>query len=435
MSVEIENRRPAASAAVSPREPLPVPLRPGWRSADILRAAALVMGLWLFLKLLWVAYPLLFTAFLGVLFGLVVARGAERLNRFGIPRGLGSALIVLGFVGLLVGLGFWMGPTLRDQLGELRTAVPQSLDKIEGWVGRHQDGLIGQMLPMSPTPPTTPTTPTPSAAPAPAEPASGQAAKQAPPAAGQPASPTPEAPPDDTGQPGGQPSGQLSKLPETLSGQLGAVSRYLFSFLSSTVAVLAGILLILFTALYVGSAPDLYHRGLLHLIPRGARPRAAQVLQAIGMTLRNWLRAQLIAMAVIGLVTAIGLWALDVKAALALGLIAGLLEFIPLVGPWLSAVPAVAMAFLDSPQKALFVVLLYVGIQFLENHLLIPMVMQEGVDLPPVLTLIGLALMGVVFGFLGMLIAVPFLAAVMTAIKLLYVEDVVGDQVKTVLDT
>jgi predicted PurR-regulated permease PerM len=426
--MEIETRRPGVPAAAPLKTAAPVPQRPGWRSADILRAAALVMGLWFFVKLLWVAYPLLFTAFLGVLFGLVVARGAERLNRFGVPRGLGSALIVLGFVGLLVGLGFWMGPTLRDQLGELRTAVPQSLDKIEGWVGRHQDGLIGQMLPMSPTPPT------PSAAPAPAEPASGQATKQAPPA-GQPATPTPEAPPDDTGQAGGQPSGQLSKLPETLSGQLGAVSRYLFSFLSSTVAVLAGILLILFTALYVGSAPDLYHRGLLHLIPRSARPRAAQVLQAIGMTLRNWLRAQLIAMAVIGLVTAIGLWALDVKAALALGLIAGLLEFIPLVGPWLSAVPAVAMAFLDSPQKALFVVLLYVGIQFLENHLLIPMVMQEGVDLPPVLTLIGLALMGVVFGFLGMLIAVPFLAAVMTAIKLLYVEDVVGDQVKTVLDT
>jgi predicted PurR-regulated permease PerM len=62
------------------------------------------------------------------------------------------------------------------------------------------------------------------------------------------------------------------------------------------------------------------------------------------------------------------------------------------------------------------------------------MVMQEGVDLPPILTLIGLALMSVVFGFLGTLVAVPLLAAVMTAVKLLYVEDVVGDQVETVLD-
>jgi predicted PurR-regulated permease PerM len=343
----------------------------------------------------------------------VVARGADLLQRFRVPRGLGAALIVFGFIGLLVGLGFWTGPTLRDQLTELRTAVPQALDKIEGWLGRHQDGLIGQVLPMEPESP----------APATAQPAE-------PATAGPPAPPRPEAP---SGAPDA-PSGGLPGLSGNLSGQLGAISRYLFSFLSSTAAVFTGILLILFTAIYIGSAPDLYRRGFLHLIPHSSRPRAGEVLDAVGLTLRRWLRAQLIAMAVIGVVTTLGLWALDVKAALALGLIAGLLEFIPLVGPWLSAVPAVAMAFLDSPQKALFVVLLYVGIQFLENHLLIPMVMQEGVDLPPVLTLIGLALMGVVFGFLGMLIAVPLLAAVMTAVKLLYVEDVVGDEAATALD-
>ena len=394
--MDVETRRPIVSVAAPVRRtPPPEPLRPGWRTVDILRAAALVLGLWLFLRLLWLTYPLLFTAFLGILFGLVVARGADVLQRFRIPRGLGAAGIVLGFLGLLVGLGFWTGPTLRDQLMELRTAVPQSIDKIEAWLGRHQDGLIGQMLPMEP----------------------GAAA---------------EKPPADTGT---QPSGQISNLPDTLSGQLGAITRYLFSFLSSTVAVITGILLILFISIYIGSAPDLYRRGLLHLIPHRARPRSEEVLDAVGLTLRRWLRAQLIAMAVIGLVTTLGLWALDVKAALALGIIAGLFEFIPLVGPWLSAVPAVAMAFLDSPQKALFVVLLYVGIQFVENHLLIPIIMQEGVDLPPVLTLLGLALMGVVFGFLGMLVAVPLLAAVMTAIKLLYVEGVVGDGVETVLDS
>jgi predicted PurR-regulated permease PerM len=164
------------------------------------------------------------------------------------------------------------------------------------------------------------------------------------------------------------------------------------------------------------------------------RGRADEVLKAIGLTLRKWLITQLVAMVVIGVVTTITLTLLGIKAALPLGIIAGLLEFIPMAGPILSGIPAVAMGFLDSPQKALFVTLAYVGIQFFENHFLIPILMKEGVDLPPVLTLIGLAVMGVVFGFLGVLVAVPLLAAVMVAVKLLYVEDVVGDDVETVLD-
>ena len=102
---------------------------------------------------------------------------------------------------------------------------------------------------------------------------------------------------------------------------------------------------------------------------------------------------------------------------------------------WDPAIPAVAMGFIDSPQKALFVAIAYIAIQQLENHVLIPVLMREGLDLPPLLTVLGLALMGIVFGFLGMLVAVPLLAAIVVAIKLLYVEDVMGDDVKTVLDS
>jgi predicted PurR-regulated permease PerM len=254
----------------------------------------------------------------------------------------------------------------------------------------HRDGLLGQFIP--------------------ATPGAGQPAAAAP---GAPAVPA-KAPPEGL---------------NGLSGQLGAVTRYLFSFLSSTVAVLGGLLLILFTAIYIGAEPDLYYKGLLHLFPHDARPRAAEVLGAIGVSLRKWLVAQLIMMASIGVATAIGLSLLGVKAALALGLIAGLLEFIPMLGPILSAVPGIAMAFLDSPQKALFVVLVYWAVQFLEGHILAPLLMKRGVDLPPVVTLIGLSLMAIVFGFLGMMVAVPVLAAVMVAIKMLYVEDVVGDDV------
>jgi predicted PurR-regulated permease PerM len=387
----------------------------GWQSLDVLRAAALVIGLYLLLQLLWLAHDLFFITFLGILFGLAVGRGADFLQRLRIPRGVGAALVVLGFLGVIFGLGAWAAPTLRAQTGELRTLLPQALNRVETWIDQHQDGFLGQIMPTA----------------APGQEA-GVAAPpgQSPvPGAEGPARPTPTRPPGE-----GRSRGALRGLPKDFSGQLGAATRYLFSFLSSTVAVVAGLLLILFTSIYIGAEPDLYYKGLLHLFPHQARPRAAEVLAAISSTLRKWLLAQLIMMVTIGVIDAVGLSLLGVKAALALGLIAGLLEFIPMLGPILSAVPAIAMAFLDSPQKALFVALLCWAVQFLEGHILAPLLMKRGVDLPPVVTLIGLSLMALVFGFLGMMVAVPILAVVMVTIKMLYVEDVVGDDIQ-VLDS
>ena len=172
----------------------------------------------------------------------------------------------------------------------------------------------------------------------------------------------------------------------------------------------------------------------MHLFPHRMRARAGDVLSAMATVLRRWLVTQLIAMLVIGVVTTTALLILRVKAAFALGLIAGLLEFIPTVGPILSAVPAVAMGFLDSPEKAFTIGIVYIGIQFLENHLLIPLLMKGGVDVPPVLTILGQALMTLLFGFLGLMVAVPMLAATMVAVKMLYVERVVGDEVAVVTE-
>jgi predicted PurR-regulated permease PerM len=165
----------------------------------------------------------------------------------------------------------------------------------------------------------------------------------------------------------------------------------------------------------------------MHLFPHGARARAGVVLTRVATVLRKWLVTQLIAMVVIGVVSTLTLLVLGVKAAVALGVIAGLLEFVPTVGPILAAVPAIAMGFLDSPEKALTVGLAYLVIQQLEGHVLIPMLMKEGMDLPPALTIVAQAVMALLFGFLGLMVAVPLLAVVIVPIKLLYVEGVVGD--------
>ena len=118
----------------------------GWRSKDVLRASALVVGFYLVLKLLWVGHELFLVVFLGTLFGLAVAAAVDRLERFRIPRGIGAALVVVGFLGLLFGFGAWMAPTIKQQSRELRAKLPEAVDKAESWLNSHQGGLIGMML-------------------------------------------------------------------------------------------------------------------------------------------------------------------------------------------------------------------------------------------------------------------------------------------------
>lgn len=438
----------------------------GWRSSDVLRTAALVIAFYLALRLLWFAQHLVIVTFLGVLFGLAVSAGVDRLERWRIPRGVSAAVIVFGFVGLLGLFGAWMAPTLREQSKELRTKLPEAIDKIEAWAEKRQSGLLGMFLGEGRlTPPGSGGASPQEAAAQPGSRASTATQPAATPAApDSPAAPTGD-PASDTGGPRGTrdaisglastvAAGATGSLPGADAGQpeegasrdaqggglrgrvvegMGSARRYLFSFITSTFAVLGGVLFVLVMAIYVAAQPRLYHDGLMHLFPRPARRRAGEVLTAVATALRKWLLTQLIAMTVIGVVTTGVLMALGVPAAVPLGILAGLLEFIPMIGPIMSAVPAVAMGFVDSPEKALWVAVAYTAIQFAENHLLIPILMKEGVDIPPALTIIAIALMGLVFGFLGMLVAVPMLAAVMVVVKMLYVEDVVGDQV-TVLE-
>jgi predicted PurR-regulated permease PerM len=398
----------------------------GWRTADVMRAAAAVIGMYILVQLIWFANALLLTTFLAVLFGLAVAAGVDRLERLRIPRGLGAAMIVLSFFGLLVLLGLWMAPTLREQGAELRRRLPEAVDRVQDWVNRRQ-GFMSFLLRPATTGAATAGATGAAAAPGATPPTPAQGAGAA------PAPAPPPRPQTDTGTGAAGPPSATETLGRRLGGQMGGVVRYLFPFLQSTLAAVAGLLLIIFLAIYIAADPDLYHRGLMHLFPRPARKRAGEIFSAMATVLRKWLVTQLIAMAVIGAVTTVVLLSLKVKAALALGVIAGLLEFIPTIGPTLSAVPAVAMGFLDSPEKALYIVVAYVGIQFLENHILIPMLMKGGIDLPPALTILSQALATMLFGFLGLMVAVPLLAAVMVAVKMLYVEDVVGDQI-TVLD-
>ena len=412
----------------------------GWQSKDVLRTAALIVAIYVVLRMLWVAHELFFVVFLGTLFGLAVASAVDRLERFRIPRGIGAAMVVIGFLGVLTGFGAWMAPTLKQQSRELRAKLPEAVDKVELWINTHQGGLIGLILgktgPDSTSAAPASATDTTRAGAARREAAAGALSGQdsastsaragiAPPASDSASKRT-----DTVTVKQATPA---SNLKARLSARMGGATHYLFPFISSTLAVFGGVLLMIFLSIYIAAEPSTYRSGMMHLFPHRARARAGEVLAAMAVALRKWLVTQLIAMAVIGSVSTIVLLILKVKAAFALGLLAGLFEFIPTVGPILSAVPAIAMGFLDSPEKALIIAGAYILIQFLENHILIPLLLRGGVDLPPALTVITQALMALVFGFIGLMVAVPLLAAVMVPIKMLYVQDVVGDRME-VLD-
>jgi len=379
----------------------------GWRSRDVVRAAGLVLAMYLALRLLWFANALFLVTFLGVLFAIAISAGVDRLERLRIPRGAGAALIVLSFFAVLFAFGAWLAPTLRAQGAELRQKLPEAVDRAEQWMSRRESGFFGVLLGGG-----SQATSQPSAAPAPSgaatpTPAAGAAA----PSAGN----VPPATPSDS-QSAGAP-----RIHDRIQEKLSGATRYLFPFLTHTAEAIGGFLIVVFLSIYLAADPALYRRGILALLPDRRRAQGSYVMDRIAVVLRKWLVTQLIAMLVIGVVTTIVLLLLGVKAAFALGLLAGLFEFIPTVGPLLSAVPGVAMGFLDSPEKAATVALAYWGIQFLENHVLIPLLMKGGMDLPPALTVITQALLALVFGFLGLMVAVPMLATVMVIVQVLYI--------------
>ncbi len=384
-------------------------------TGDVVRILALATSAFLLIRLVWVAHPLLFLFFLGVLFALPVASAADSLEKRGINRAIGVSIVLTVFCGLLVGGGIFMAPILRSQSTELKERLPEAMDKIDAWLGIHANGFASLLVTSEDIADSVSAVATDTA-----EVLPGRA----------PAAATAEDSitidslyQQDSAAQHRHVVVVGSNLRRELTHQFRGAQHSFLGVLRSTFAVGGGILLVLFVAAYIAADPGLYHGMLLELVPAEKRPHAALTLHRVGATLKQWLSMQLIAMIVIGGVTTIFLFALHVKAALPLGILAGLMKFIPIVGSVFAAIPAIAMGFIDSPHKALVIMVGYVVIQLIENHLLIPVLMKAGINIPPALTLGIQALMSVLFGFLGLLLAVPILAVVMTILRTLNAEE------------
>jgi len=199
-------------------------------------------------------------------------------------------------------------------------------------------------------------------------------------------------------------------------------------FFSTTVGAMSNFFIAILLAIYLAIEPEFYIHGFTKLFPVKQRDRVREVLGAIGETLGRWLIGKVASMLFIGILTWIGLSILGVPLALTLGLLAGLLSFIPNFGPILSAVPALLLAFIESPIMAVYVLGLFIGVQIIESNIVTPLIERETVELPPALTVVSQLSLAVLVGGLGLVLATPLLAVIMVMVQMVYIQDVIGDR-------
>lgn len=191
---------------------------------------------------------------------------------------------------------------------------------------------------------------------------------------------------------------------------------------------LAYFILMLFAGIYIAAQPQLYRRGVLRLVPMARRERASTFLDVAASKLQRWLLGQLVVMTVVGVLIGLGLWLLGVRAAFALGLIDGLMTFVPIVGPTLASIPALLMALSQGPMLAVYTLVLFLGVHTIEGNLVTPLVQSHAVSLPPVLTLFAALSFGLLLGPLAVLFAAPLAVLMLVAFRMLYIEDVLGEK-------
>jgi predicted PurR-regulated permease PerM len=337
----------------------------------IAKATLLIIGLWALANGLWLARDVLFIAFFALLVASFLSIFVEPLHRRGISRSISAPLVLLVLFGLFVLLFLLSWPTLREQFGIIQQQLPPAIDRVQAWLERQIAAITGSL--------------------------------------------------------GDTDGGMEEELRLRVSSEFGTLVGGTLPLLNTAIGAITGFVLVIVAGMFIAISPRTYMRGIIVLIPRSRRRRAGEVLPQAGVALMQWMKGTALGMAVVGTISAVGLTLIGVPAALALGLIAGLLEFIPYIGPALSFVPATVVALAISPEKALWVIGLYVVVQGLESNLLMPLLMKQMVKLPPALTLLFQTLMATLFGFLGLLLAVPILATSKILIEELYVEAVADE--------
>lgn len=304
---------------------------------------------------LWLFGPFLMVIFIGVLLAVGLHAPAALLaRRTPLSYGWSLAVVTVTLLALVVGVGWSAAPSIASQADEMRARIPELVELGRSRIEQYQWGR-------------------------------------------------------DLLESGGGGTGDLATSSQLWTGLAGVFA--------TTFGAAANLVLIVFVGLYLAVEPGLYKRGVVFLAPDRVRPRLDALLEESASVLRHWLFGTLLSMLTIGVLTFIGLTLLGVPLALLLAVIAALLAFIPNIGPVLAAVPAVLLSLLDGPQQALYVALLYIGVQTVESYLVTPFIQRRTVSLPPALTIAAQFLLGMLAGALGLLVATPLAAIGLTLAK------------------
>jgi predicted PurR-regulated permease PerM len=330
----------------------------------VVETTSIALALLLLASLLWFAADVLLLLFAAVLLATLLRAATNGLVQLtGLPDRLALALVLLLAVAGLVALGLLLAPQVASQVPELVDNLGQAIERLQQRLGL---ATLTKEL-----------------------------AKEV----------------------------KLSDLLPSTAGVLGGAT----GIISSSFGALANVVIMLVIGVYLAADPDLYLRGIAHLVPARRRQATRELLETLGQTLRWWMVGQLIIMAAVGVLTYLGLRLLDVPLALILALVAFFFVFIPFIGAILAGIPVALVAFSQGLGTGLYALAIYSAIEMFEGYILSPLVQRRSVALPPALTIAAQVLLGVLLGVLGVALATPIAAAAMVAIQRLYVEELLGD--------
>lgn len=313
----------------------------------------------------WRGVHVLLEAFAGLLFALFLNTLSDRLSRHTrLSYGWALTVTVVSLFAITGGVGLLLGNRLALQVESLSQTLPQSLQRVQEYLSEYPWGRV-----------------------------------------------------------------LLEHLPQaaqslTEAGGAAPVK----GFFSGIMYLFEAVIVILVVAIFGAAEPDVYREGLLHLVPPKHRTRVGEAIDAVVFNLRWWLVGQISLMVLIGGTTLVGLWLMGVPLALTLGVIAGTMEMIPYIGAWASAVPAALMAMIKGPGHVVGVLGLFLFLHILEGYVLLPIIQRRAVHQPPALTIVMQVLFGELLGFLGLFVAAPLTVMLVVLLKMLYVEDTLGDE-------